>query len=366
LQVSATSVAGNTPVTVTLENGSGVSNDWLALAATGAPDTSYLQWTYVGAGVTTRTWTVNMPPTVGTYEFRLFKNGYTRVTTSASITVLPPAPTATSLAPAGAQVGGPAFNLTVTGTNFIATSVVRWNGADRPTTYLGPTQVRAAIGASDIASAGAAIVTVFNPAPGGGTSTGLPFAISLPPALSVSTTSAAGGSQVTVTLANGPGGANDWLALATVVSPDTTYVQWTYVGAGVTNRTWTVTMPMTPGAYQFRLLVSGYTRVATSATVTVTPPPPAQLTTNVTTASVGTPVTVTLTAGYGGPTDWIALASTNAPNNVYLQWVYVGAGVTTRDWTVTIPAPGTYEFRLFLQNGFTRAATSPPVTVTSP
>jgi hypothetical protein len=25
--------------------------------------------------------------------------------------------------------------------------------------------------------------------------------------------------------------------------------------------------------------------------------------------------------------------------------------------------PGTYEFRLFLENGYTRAATSPPVTV---
>jgi hypothetical protein len=42
----------------------------------------------------------------------------------------------------------------------------------------------------------------------------------------------------------------------------------------------------------------------------------------------------------------------------------VGSGVTARDWTVTMPsAPGTYEFRLFLNNGYTRAATSPPVTV---
>ena len=367
LEANATSVAGNTPVMVTLQNGLGGSTDWLGLAATGAPDTSYLQWTYVGAGVTTRTWTVNMPPTVGTYEFRLFKSGYTRVATSAAITVLPPAPLATSLSPAAAQIGGPAFNLTVNGSNFLATSVVRWNGADRPTTYLSPTQVRAAINASDIASAGTAIVTVFNPAPGGGVSAGLPFAISQPPGLSISATNVVGGSQVTVTLANGFGGATDWLGLATVIAPDSSYLQWTYVGTGVTNRTWTVTMPTAAGAYQFRLFVNGYTRVATSATVNVTPPPPPQLVPNVTTASVGTPVTVTLTSGYGGPTDWITLASTSAANNVYLQWVYVGAGVTTRDWTVTMPAtPGTYEFRLFLQNGFTRAATSPPITVTSP
>jgi hypothetical protein len=42
----------------------------------------------------------------------------------------------------------------------------------------------------------------------------------------------------------------------------------------------------------------------------------------------------------------------------------VGGGVTTRTWTITAPtAPGTYEFRLFLNDGFTRAATSPTVTV---
>jgi subtilisin len=367
LAVSATSAAGNTPVTVTLTNGLGGSTDWLGFAATGAPDTSYLQWTYVGAGITTRTWTINMPPTVGTYEFRLFKSGYTRVATSPAVTVLPPAPAVTSLSPAAAQIGGPAFNLTVSGSSFLPTSVVRWNGMDRVTTYLSATQVRASILASDIASAGTAIVTVFSPAPGGGTSAGLPFAISQPPTLAVSTTTAVGGSQVTVTLANGFGGANDWLALAASGAADTSYLQWTYVGTGVANRTWTVTMPTTAGSYEFRLFVSGYTRVATSATVTVSAPVPPQLSVSATTVSVGTPATVTLTGGYGGPTDWITLASTSAPNNVYLQWVYVGAGVTTRNWTVTVPAtPGTYEFRLFLQNGFTRAATSPPITVTSP
>ena len=368
LAVNTTSVAGNTPVTVTLSYGLGGSTDWLGVAAAGAPDTSYLQWTYVGTGVTSRTWTTNMPATPGTYEFRLFKSGYTRVATSASITVLPPAPLATSLSPAAAQIGGAAFTLTVNGSNFLASSVVRWNGTDRATTYVSASQLRAAIPASDIASAGTAMVTVFNPPPGGGTSTALPFSISQAPSLAVSTTTAAGGTQVTVTLSNGSGGSTDWLGLAPTGSPDTTYLQWTYVGAGVTSRTWTINMPATAGTYEFRLFISGYTRVATSPIVNVAaapPPPPAQLTPNVTTAKVSTPVTVTLAGGPGGPTDWIALAATGAANNNYLQWVYVGSGVTTRDWTVTMPASaGTYEFRLFLNNGYTRAATSPPITVT--
>jgi hypothetical protein len=75
-------------------------------------------------------------------------------------------------------------------------------------------------------------------------------------------------------------------------------------------------------------------------------------------------VTVTLTAGFGGGSDWLAFAATSAANSSYLQWTYVGGGVTTRTWTITAPATaGTYEFRLFLNDGFTRAATSPTVTV---
>jgi len=66
---------------------------------------------------------------------------------------------------------------------FVAASVVRWNGSDRPTTYQptsptgAPNLVTAQISASDIAKAGTAVVTVFNPAPGGGSSNSLTFTI---------------------------------------------------------------------------------------------------------------------------------------------------------------------------------------------
>jgi hypothetical protein len=86
-----------------------------------------------------------------------------------------------------------------------------------------------------------------------------------------------------------------------------------------------------------------------------------------TSVTTGAPVTVTLTNGPGGGYDWLALAATTAPNTTYIQWIYVGAGVTTRTWTVNMPMTvGTYEFRFFLNGGYTRAATSPPVSVTSP
>ena len=68
--------------------------------------------------------------------------------------------------------------LTVGGLNFEVSSVVQWNGSDRPTTLDPNSQgqtLTAQISASDIASPGIATVTVFNPAPGGGTSNSLPF-----------------------------------------------------------------------------------------------------------------------------------------------------------------------------------------------
>ena len=180
------------------------------------------------------------------------------------------------------------------------------------------------------------------------------------PSLSVSAAQIAAGGQVTVTLANSSGGAHDWLAVAPVGSPNTSYLQWTYVGAGVTTRAWTVTLA-TPGVYEFRLFLADTTRAATSPSVTVLST--ASLAVDASTVPRGAPITVTLTGGLGGSADWLALAAVGAPNTSFLQWTYVGAGVTTRTWTVTPSAAGTYEFRLFPNNGYTRAATSPPVTV---
>src|SRR5216683_578688 len=89
-----------------------------------------------------------------------------------------PAPALTALNPSSAVAGRQGFTLTATGSNLISGSVLRWNGADRTTTFVSGTQLAASIPASDIAAAGSAQVAVFNPSPGGGTSTALTFAIS--------------------------------------------------------------------------------------------------------------------------------------------------------------------------------------------
>jgi hypothetical protein len=70
--------------------------------------------------------------------------------------------------------------LAVYGTNFISGSIVRWGGADRTTTYSSSTQLTASITAADIATGGTVAVTVFNPAPGGGSSNAVTFNINIP------------------------------------------------------------------------------------------------------------------------------------------------------------------------------------------
>jgi hypothetical protein len=77
--------------------------------------------------------------------------------------------------------GASAFTLTVNGSDFVASSVVQWNGANRSTTYVNSTQLTASIPATDVANAGTAQITVFNPTPGGGTSNALNFTIGAQP-----------------------------------------------------------------------------------------------------------------------------------------------------------------------------------------
>ncbi len=84
-----------------------------------------------------------------------------------------------SCVPAGEQFADSVDNqLVVGGSNFVASSVVRWNGTDLPTNLdsnsLGKI-LTAQVPASDIAAPGTATVTVFNPPPGGGSSNSLTF-----------------------------------------------------------------------------------------------------------------------------------------------------------------------------------------------
>jgi hypothetical protein len=115
-------------------------------------------------------------------------------------------PSITTLSPSSAIAGGANFTLTVNGSNFVSGSKIRWNGTEiSSTTFVNSGQLTAQISAADIAAAGTASITVFNPAPGGGESNAAVFTINLPPpvvqfgALSFNTLEGAGGAEITVT-----------------------------------------------------------------------------------------------------------------------------------------------------------------------
>ena len=91
-----------------------------------------------------------------------------------------PIPILSSISPSMQDVGGPSFTLTVIGSQFMASSIVQWNRSNRPTHFIGSTQLNADIPASDITSGGTASIRVFNPSPGGGFSNSANFTIQVP------------------------------------------------------------------------------------------------------------------------------------------------------------------------------------------
>jgi outer membrane protein assembly factor BamB len=83
-----------------------------------------------------------------------------------------------SISPQSVMIGSQAFALSVQGGGFAPGAVVNWNGSPRPTTYLSPGELQAAIPATDVASRGIAQVTVS--VPGSGTTASLPFEVTVP------------------------------------------------------------------------------------------------------------------------------------------------------------------------------------------
>ena len=139
------------------------------------------------------------------------------------------APTLTALNPTSALVGGASFTLNLLGRNFINGSEVRWNGVARPTTYIGSTVLTAEISASDIANVGTASITVFTPAPGGGTSQAISFPITgIGPTLTSinPTTVSKGGAAFTLTATGTNFTANSVIAVSGV-NRTTTFVSST-------------------------------------------------------------------------------------------------------------------------------------------
>ncbi len=124
---------------------------------------------------------------------------------SVNFTVNNPIPTITSLSPNSTSAGEAAQTLTINGTGFVSNSTVTYNAVAHTATYVSATQLTIQLSASDQATAGAFAVLVTNPAPGGGASNSVSFAVNNPtPTISsLSPTSATVGALPPILTING-------------------------------------------------------------------------------------------------------------------------------------------------------------------
>jgi len=163
---SPTGITCGTSCTAALAVGTPVT-----LTATAASGSTFAGWSGAcGGTAATCSWTMSAATTV-TATFN---------TTGINQPLNSPVPVVNSLSPVSAAAGSTGFILTVNGSGFAATSVVRWNGANRTTTFVSANQLRATITAADLAIQGSVPVTVFTPTPGGGTSAVLSFTVTAP------------------------------------------------------------------------------------------------------------------------------------------------------------------------------------------
>lgn len=169
----SSAIAGSGPITLTATgtNFTGTS----AIQVNGATRST----TFVGGTQLTTTLTTTDLATAGSLSITVVTpSGGT--SSPLNFTINNPLASLSSISPTSVLAGSSAFALTVNGSNFVSGSSVRVNGAARTTTFVSPTQLTASIPASDIAVGGYLSVTVFNPAPGGGSSPALTLTVNNP------------------------------------------------------------------------------------------------------------------------------------------------------------------------------------------
>jgi len=81
-----------------------------------------------------------------------------------------PVPVLTSISPTTKNVGDNAFTLTLNGSSFVPNSIAKFNGTSLTTTFVNSSQITAQVSASNLINPASVNITVFSPAPAGGTS----------------------------------------------------------------------------------------------------------------------------------------------------------------------------------------------------
>jgi len=182
----SSAIAGDAGFTLTV-NGTNFTSSAVVNWASTALTTTYVSATQLTAAVP-----ASLIASAGSASITVSEPAGSSVGATFAINA-PGTPTITSLSPNSITAGGSAFTLTVNGANYVPSAVVNWGGVALTTTYVGPTQLTAAIPGNLIATAGPAIVTVSE---AGENSSGATFTVS--PALP----------QITGTVVSGAGGSS--------------------------------------------------------------------------------------------------------------------------------------------------------------
>jgi hypothetical protein len=258
--------------------------------------------------------------------------------------------TLSSVNPSSITAGSASFVLSATGSNFASTSTVQWNGADRMTTFVSSTQLRASIPASDVSTAGTAQVTVATP--GATTSNAIPFAINQTYTLAVVKTGTGAGTVTSTpagiwcgTSCSASFASGNSVVLTAAPEAGTSFSGWTGCDAAVTNQCTVV-------------LTAGRTVTATFAAATDTIPPSVVITAPTAGDTVSGTIPVSATAS-----DNIAVVGIQFK----LDGTNLGAEVTTApysaSWDSTTASNGRHTVTAVARDGAGNVATSASISI---
>ncbi|WP_433967527.1 beta strand repeat-containing protein [Tunturiibacter gelidiferens] len=242
--------------------------------------------------------------------------------------IMSPTPVVTGLSPGSTRQGVPA-TITVNGSGFEANSVVMYNGAARPTTFVNGTTLQVSLTAADLQSFGSGQISVNNPGPGGSntTPTELVIAASVPTILSVNPPSVAVNTSSSVPVLISISGSG-FAANATVQANGTFVPVTSQNGTNIT-----VSVPSTffAAAGSIQLVVSnpGTPVVQSNAATVSVVMPTLSFSISPNYATAGSPDTTITVSGSGFFADSVVMW-----NNTPLATTYVNA----QQLTAVIPA----------------------------
>ena len=312
--VANPSVAGGATVNLVVANAPGSRYDWVGAYRIGSPDVAALTWAYLNglqippaSAIWDGTVPLWAPAEPGTYEVRLFAdNGYTKVATSNVFTVTPsPTLTVNDVSITEGNAGSPtaAFTVTLSPANAAHTVAVAYAtangtatagadyGASSGTLTFAPGVTSRTISVpilSDTTFEGdeTFVVTLTNAAhaligDAQGTATILNDDVFQSASITPLTPIVAPGGVIRFVVTNGPANPTDWVGLFPATAADTQYVGWMFLNGtrvvpatGLSTATLEFTAPTSFGTYNVRFFANyGYTRLATSAEITVAAAP---------------------------------------------------------------------------------------------